>query len=460
MRILVVGKFESQVSKACQMMMDRGQNITNADNIDSAIEKIMSGDGIEVVFLNVEDDIKSLAKTLKSERISIPIIAYGINANSRLAAQAIKNGAEEYVPMPPDEDLIMAILEAISEDNSDVISSSPKMNEIIQLAEKIAPSDANVLVTGESGTGKEVISKYIHKNSTRSKEKFVSVNCAAIPDNLLESELFGHEKGAFTGALHKRIGKFEESNNGTLLLDEISEMDLRLQAKLLRAIQEKEITRVGGNNTVKLNLRVIATSNRNLQQEVKDGNFREDLLFRLNVIHIDLPPLRERKEDIKSFAELFARKYAESNSIDTPKISPEALERLEQHNWQGNVRELENTIHRAVLLSNDGLIDKTSLLLDFNKSSTQAVQSPNLDSNLSSSENIENSSSSVESNESNSDKSDAPDELEQFIGRTVSDVERELILKTLDHVSGNKSKAANILGISIRTLHNKLKEYG
>ena len=290
------------------------------------------------------------------------------------------------------------------------------MKEIITLAERIAPSDANVLLTGESGTGKEVIAKLIHRKSTRASQKFVSVNCA----------------------LNKRIGKFEESNNGTLLLDEISEMDMRLQAKLLRAVQEKEITRVGGNTSVKLNLRVIATSNRDLKKEVAEGRFREDLLFRLNVIHLKLPPLRDRKEDIKDFVEFFAHKYAKSNGMEKPEVTADALSDLTSHKWPGNVRELENTIHRAVLLNNDGKIDKTSLLLE-NSSTLGGF--------------------SMESNMDTSEAEEYSDKISSFIGQSVGEVEKQLIVKTLDSMGGNRSKAANVLGISIRTLHNKLREY-
>jgi two-component system response regulator FlrC len=343
-----------------------------------------------------------------------------------VAAASIKAGAEEFIPLPPEEELIAAVLESIADEKEQIISSSDKMNELISLAERIAPSDANVLITGESGTGKEVMARFLHNKSLRKNEKFVSVNCAAIPDNLLESELFGHEKGSFTGALNRRVGKFEESSGGTLLLDEISEMDLRLQAKLLRAIQEKEIDRVGGTSPVKVNLRVIATSNRDLRDEVKAGRFREDLFFRLNVIHMQLPPLRERKDDIKVFAEHFAEKFAKSNHIATPKLTNEALDILTKHTWPGNVRELENTMHRAVLLNNNGLIDKTSLLMEQPKTM----------------EKLENGAG-----------------IEGLVGRTVSEVEKELILSTLGSVNNNRSKAAEILGISIRTLHNKLKEY-
>ncbi|CAN0602482.1 unnamed protein product, partial [Ectocarpus sp. 12 AP-2014] len=223
------------------------------------------------------------------------------------------------------------------------------LKNALAVADKIAASDANVLITGQSGTGKEVFSNYIHNKSKRKDKRFVSVNCAAIPENLLESELFGHEKGAFTGAVSRRIGKFEESSGGTLLLDEISEMDIRLQAKLLRAIQEREIDRVGGNNPVKVDLRIIATSNADLQKEIKKGNFRKDLFFRLNIINIELPALSERKGDIEILSEHFIDKYVKNNGLTPKTLSSEALEKMTSYSWPGNVRELENVLHRAVL---------------------------------------------------------------------------------------------------------------
>src|SRR5690606_18746407 len=215
---------------------------------------------------------------------------------------------------------------------------------------------ASVLITGESGTGKEVLARYVHSRSHRAKKPFISVNCAAIPESLLESELFGHEKGAFTGALARRIGKFEEANGGTLLLDEISEMDVRLQAKLLRAIQERLIDRVGGNRPVPIDIRILATSNRDLAEAVREGSFREDLLFRLNVVNLKLPPLRQRPGDIAAFSEHFVEKYAQANGLGRRILSPEARAALQEAPWPGNVRELENTLHRAVLLSGGEVI--------------------------------------------------------------------------------------------------------
>ncbi len=275
-----------------------------------------------------------------------------------------------------------------------------------------------------------MLARHIHRRSKRAKQNFITVNCAAIPENLLESELFGHEKGAFTGAVARRIGKFEEANGGTLLLDEISEMHQRLQAKLLRAIQEREIDRVGGLQPIKIDIRLIATSNRDLEAEVRNGNFREDLYFRLNVVNLRVPPLRERPKDIELLADFFAKKYAEANGVPVRPLSPEVREMLLRHSWRGNVRELENTMHRAVLLSRGPVIGPEAIMLSTFKGSE-----------------VESGAAAVVAGKA------------KLVGRTVADVERDLILETLNHCLGNRTHAANILGISIRTLRNKLQQY-
>jgi DNA-binding NtrC family response regulator len=295
--------------------------------------------------------------------------------------------------------------------------------------------------------GKEVMARFLHKKSRRAERPFISVNCAAIPENLLESELFGHEKGAFTGALARRIGKFEEANGGTLLLDEISEMDARLQAKLLRAIQEREIDRVGGSKPVKVDIRILATSNRDLAQAVRQGTFREDLLYRLNVVNIHIPALRERPGDILALAEHFAKKYAAANGVPERPISAEARRRLAGHRWPGNVRELENAMHRAVLLSVGPEIDDQSIRLPDGQPLTAA---PAPDAAASAAARAAQAAGTANYGEAN---------LAAFVGQTVAEVEQKLILDTLTHCLGNRTHAANILGISIRTLRNKLKEY-
>jgi two-component system, response regulator FlrC len=315
------------------------------------------------------------------------------------------------------------------------------MTAVLSLADQIAGSEASILITGESGTGKEVLARYVHRKSMRNDKPFISVNCAAIPENLLESELFGHEKGAFTGAIARRIGKFEEAHGGTLLLDEISEMDARLQAKLLRAIQEREIDRVGGTKPVKVDIRIIATSNRDLAEAVKHGTFREDLLYRLNVVNLRIPALRERPKDIRALAHHFARKYAEANGVPYRPIAAVTERLLLSHAWRGNVRELENTIHRAVLLAHGAEISPEAIRLPDGSHVGTSMTAPAQDS-------------SVQSAVAN-----AAAVTRGLVGRTVSDVERDLILDTLDHCLGNRTHAANILGISIRTLRNKLREY-
>ena len=280
-------------------------------------------------------------------------------------------------------------------------------------------SDANVLITGQSGTGKEVFANYIHSKSKRKDKRFVSVNCAAIPENLLESELFGHEKGAFTGEVSRRIGKFEESSGGTLLLDEISEMDIRLQAKLLRAIQEKEIDRVGWNNPVKVDLRIIATSNTDLQQEIKKGNFREDLFFRLNIINIELPALSERKGDIEILSNHFIDKYVKNNGLKPKTLLPEALKKMTSYSWPGNVRELENILHRAVLMSDSDSIKAADIHI-------------------------------IEEDITN---------LETPSRHGESASEKQMVFNTLGYCLGDMNKAANILGVSIDILREKIEKF-
>ena len=282
------------------------------------------------------------------------------------------------------------------------------------------------------------MARYVHKKSRRGDRPFISVNCAAIPENLLESELFGHEKGAFTGAVGRRIGKFEEADGGTLLLDEISEMDGRLQAKLLRALQEREIDRVGGSHPVKVNIRVLATSNRDLAQQVREGLFREDLLYRLNVVNLRLPPLRERPADITALAEHFVKRYAAANGVPERPLAAEAKRRLAMHRWPGNVRELENAMHRAVLLSVGPEIEEAAIRLPDGKPMSS----------------MDGGSQAVSHAVQAADAA-----ARTMVGQTVAQVEQQLIIDTLSHCFGNRTHAANILGISIRTLRNKLKEY-
>lgn len=436
MRLIIAGGLKGQLVAAARIAVSQGAAVTHADSLEQTLA-VLRAKGADLLMVDVALPIAKFVAALAEERIRTPLVACGTATDAKAAVAAIQAGAREYVPLPPDPELIAAVLQAVSADKSSLIWRDPAMERVVQLANQIARSDAPVLVTGESGTGKEMMARHLHQSSGRKDKPFVAVNCAAIPDNLLESELFGHEKGAFTGAVARRIGKFEEANGGTLLLDEISEMDVRLQAKLLRALQERVIDRVGGSQPVRVDIRVIATSNRNLADAVREGSFREDLLYRLNVVHLRLPALRERPGDVLALAEHFARKYAELNGLPIRPISTEARKVLMSNGWRGNVRELENTLHRAVLLSSGPEIDGSSMLTPEGealgaRSSRDAV------------------SRAAET---------AGAITRGLVGQTVADVERDLILDTLDHCLGNRTHAARILGISIRTLRNKLNEY-
>jgi two-component system response regulator FlrC len=436
MRLLIVGTLKGQLTTATKIAMDRGAAVTHAESIDQALAVLRSGKGADLLMVEVAVDIRELVTRLELEHIHVVIVACGIENNARAAVDAIHAGAKEYIPLPPDPELIAAVLAAVTEDSRELIYRDDATAAVVKLATQVAGSDASVLITGESGTGKEVLARFVHTRSNRAKKPFICVNCAAIPESLLESELFGHEKGAFTGAVARRIGKFEEATGGTLLLDEISEMDVRLQAKLLRAIQERVIDRVGGARPVPVDIRIIATSNRNLAEAAREGTFLEDLLFRLNVVNLKLPPLRERPADVQELAQFFAKKYADANGVPVRPFSPEARKALAVHRWPGNVRELENTIHRAVLLATGTEIGVDGILTPDGARLDQARSGPAAHAAL------------------------AAEQLTRsLVGRTVADVERDLILETLKHCLGNRTHAANILGISIRTLRNKLNEY-
>jgi DNA-binding NtrC family response regulator len=438
MRLLVVGQLNGQLASAVKMAMSAGAKVSHVETIQAATHALRAGQGADLLMVDYHLDIAGLIAANEAERIRVPVVACGVGADPQTAADAIRAGAKEFIPLPPEADLIAAVLAAVADDNRPMVVRDPAMQAVMSLADQVAPSDASILITGESGVGKEVVARYVHQKSRRAAKPFISVNCAAIPENLLESELFGHEKGAFTGAIARRIGKFEEANGGTLLLDEISEMDARLQAKLLRALQEREIDRVGGTKPVRVDIRILATSNRDLAQAVRDGAFREDLLYRLNVVNLRLPPLRERPGDVVALAEFFVKKYAAANGVAERPISAEAKRRLAAHRWPGNVRELENALHRAILLCAGAEIDEAAIRLPDGQPLAGAdpmartAQAASLA---------------------------AETATRGFVGQTVAEMEQNLILDTLSHCLGNRTHAANILGISIRTLRNKLKEY-
>lgn len=361
-----------------------------------------------------------LLKEVRRVSCRMPILIITAFGTVENAVHAMKEGAVDYLIKPFSLETLKKVIDGIIHKQvcrKQIITVNSNMQDILKLAENLAMSDITVLIYGESGTGKEVVARYIHANSNRKNSPFIAVNCAAIPDNLLESELFGYEKGAFTGAIEKKQGKFEAANSGTILLDEIGEMSVILQSKLLRVLQEKEIDRVGGKKPIPVDARVIATTNKDLHKQCMEGRFREDLYYRLNVFPLKLLPLRERPEDIPVLASHFSEIFSASFGKNIEGFTAEAMEILKMHQWRGNVRELENIVQRAVFMCRESKIGVNDLLLeDANNKKTASGK--------------------------------------------LKDVEKELILQTLNGVGGNKTKAAKILGVSVRTIRNKLHEYG
>ena len=357
------------------------------------------------------------------------------------AVLAMKAGALDYLVGKVTAEQLLSYIENVEDrvkartrgDSSNkkikIITRNAEMKRILSLVDQVADSTASVLITGESGTGKELFARYIHEKSKRSKGPFVAVNCAALPENLLESELFGHEKGAFTGAISRKAGKFEQADKGTLLLDEITEMQLHLQSKLLRVIQEKEVDRVGGGAPVPVDVRIVATTNRNITEWVEKGEFREDLFYRLNVIPLVILPLRQRMDDIEQLAEHFIRKFNAVDGRNVKCLTNEALELLKSLPLKGNVRELENILQRAVLLARSDMITAEDLFLE-----PQHFPRPEIP------------------------KEGSP-VSEDLLSSPLKDVEKKMIFHTLDKTGGNRTHAATLLGISVRTLRNKLNEY-
>ncbi|MGC9270049.1 sigma-54 dependent transcriptional regulator [Acidiphilium sp.] len=435
MRILIIGSLSGELGVAARIAASRGATLDQAETIDVAMRVLRQEARTDLIICDVTRDLPHLMQMLAAERFTIAVVAAGAQDDEAAAVSAIRAGAREYLPLPPDAELIAAILAAVSLDRpSTFIAHDAVMRDLLAKAEQVAQSTASILITGESGTGKEVLARFIHARSRRARAPFVALNCAAIPEALLESELFGHEKGSFSGAIARRIGKFEAAHHGTLLLDELAEMDVRLQAKLLRALQERAIDRVGGERPVPVDVRILAATNRDLLAAIDAGQFREDLFFRLNVVALHIPPLRERPADIARLAQHFVDHYATLNDVEPKRITQSAIERLVAHPWRGNVRELENTMHRAVLLTRGALIDADDIGTVARQAATGtppvATGAPGSDPAVTS-----------------------------LVGQRVEDVEQALILQTLQHCLGNRTHAATILGISIRALRNKLRDY-
>lgn len=362
------------------------------------------------------DGIEFLAE-IRKRGIFVPVIVITGFGKVEDAVRAMKLGAVDYIMKPFSMETLKSLVSRLIVPQDEIVAESKEMKRILEIVREIAKTDITVLLTGESGVGKEVIARYIHRHSLRSNQPFVAINCAAITETLLEAELFGYEKGAFTGATERKPGKFELANKGTILLDEISEMAFRLQAKLLRVIQEKEVDRVGGTKPVAIDVRIIATTNKDLAEEVKKGNFREDLFYRINVFPIRIPPLRERIDDIIPLAEFFLKRLSNKMSKNFT-LTEEMKKYLLKRQWPGNVRELENFIYRAAVLSQDGILRLHEEDLDLFE------------------------------------------EEKPIKAGSLKDAERELIIDALKKTKGNRTKAAKILGISVRTLRNKINEYG
>jgi DNA-binding NtrC family response regulator len=389
----------------------------------------------------------------------VPVIVFTEKGSAEEARYFMEMGAQDYWLCPLTWEKIKAVLPEdapapVSAPTrpaaqsaplaQPIIGAHPSVSRVLALARQVAPSKATVLISGESGTGKEMFARFIHAHSGRENAPFVAVNCAALPEHLLESELFGHEKGSFTGAISRKLGKFELATGGTLLLDEISEMALALQAKLLRALQEGEIDRVGGQETVKVDVRVLATTNRNLEQSVEKGEFRQDLFYRLNVIPLRLPPLAQRGDDVLLLADFFIRRYTREYGLGALRLSDEARDWLMAHDWPGNVRELQNLMERAVLLAGTGPIRPIHFLLDDQEWSPESSEESG--TLVETSPQIPSLTSGV--------AIDAGGRIP-----TIQEMEMHLIIKSLDKTAGNRTKASELLGISVRTLRNKLGEY-
>ena len=383
-------------------------------------------------------DTAELLSRIGQEDPHMPVIMTAEAGSVKGAVDAMQTGAVDYLLKPCNPDtLVLSIKKALTRRNEPpgygedlkqpgsarkIVTRDQEVVELLEIAEKVAKSRATVLILGESGTGKELLAAYIHQNSLSRKNPFVALNCAALPEHLAESELFGHEKGSFTGAVSRKIGKFELARGGTILLDEVSELALPLQAKLLRVLQEKEIDRVGGSQPVRIDIRVIAISNVDLKKAVEEGKFRKDLFYRINVIPLTLPPLRKRRDDILLLAEHFIRKYCRENQREAKVLSENACRKLLDYSWPGNIRELENIIERAVIISSGKMIPSKLITLE-------------------------------------SDDPATVNTVQLRPGMSVKEMEKELISQTLRKVNDNRTHAAEMLGISIRTLRNKLKEY-
>lgn len=423
-RVLIVEDDPTLRMALVDTLETAGFEVFEAVNGKEALLQLMHHD-VEAIVSDVQMDVMDgdeLLTQVRNRYPSIPFLMMTAHASIERAVSAIRDGAVDYLQKPFEAAALVSAVERMTIgsklDSGAMIAEDPATKSILEIARRVAPSDASIMISGESGTGKEVLAKTIHELSDRSDGPFVALNCAAIPENMLEAILFGYEKGAFTGAQVAREGKFEQANGGTLLLDEISEMALELQSKLLRVLQEQEVERLGGKSVIPLNVRVLATTNRKLTEEVASGRFREDLYFRLNVFPMELPPLRARREDIIPLSHRFIKAYAAERALN---LSSSAEDKLMSHGWRGNIRELGNCIHRACILATGSTITPSDLVFDELTSSSSSSDQP--------------------------------------AGDDLKGNERDLILAALRDSNGNRKLASERLGISGRTLRYKLAKY-
>ncbi len=450
-KILIVDDDPGHLTTLKTITKSWGYTVETANDGVVAVDLVKSGP-VDLILMDVRmtnmSGIEALGQ-IKDYNPSIPVIIMTAYSSVKSAVEALKSGAYDYLIKPLDFEVLKLTIERASEhaglkeenralkehlrsdyDIANIIGRSQPMKKLLDMMSMVAPSEATVLITGESGTGKELIARSLHFNSPRKEKPLVVVNCASITETLLESELFGHEKGAFTGADKRREGRFMQANHGTIFLDEIGETSPTMQAKLLRVLQEKEVQRVGSEETIKVNVRIVAATNRNLEADVAKGRFREDLFYRLNVMNLNVPPLKERQEDIPLFAQHFLKKFADKNRKTVKGFVPLAVDMLLNYDWPGNVRELENAIERAVILLTGEYITEKQLPLNITKkypdlSTSPIAAAPVMDGT-----------------------------------RSMEEIEKEAILATLKASGGNKSETARRLGITRKTLHNKLKNYG
>ncbi len=431
-------------------LQSKGHQVVEAEDGLKAL-KALEEEEVDLAFVDVKMPKLSGIELLKRAKKRAPIVILTAYGTMDITVKAIEEGAAEYITKPFSFEEISEVLERFlkreedkeefEREKEEVIGSSKRMQEVFKIIGRVARSSITVLITGESGSGKEVIARAIHNYSDRKEKPFITVNCAALPANLLEAELFGYEKGSFTGAITSKKGLFEQAEGGTLFLDEIGELPLELQAKLLRVLQEKEIRRIGSEKSKKVNVRIIAATNRNLEEEVKKGNFREDLFFRLNVVRIEVPPLRERKEDIIPLAYHFIKKFSKEFKLKPKELSKGAVEFLLNYNFPGNVRELENMILRAMVLSPGELIKEEDL-----KEQSQQEKVPSFEKAI---ENFVQKVFTVEQKERNN-----------LYHLVVKSAEKILIREVLKRCEFNQVKAAQVLGIHRNTLRKKIKELG